>query len=81
MTVSFEISSDHVDEWPPFTDGCPKCVFAGTVVPYATLTDGDQLLAKYHHGRCGHEWVTAWGARWSSNWVRVTGPDVPQIAA
>lgn len=74
MTISFEISSEHVDKYPPFVDGCPSCRFAGVVVPFATLVQGDQLNAFYAHGRCGHEWRTAWSAQWDHSWVRV-GPE------
>ena len=82
MTISYEISRDDFTEWPPFTDGCPKCIaWHGAVVPYATFTQGDTLMAFYHHGRCGHEWFTAWGARYSNSWQRVIGNQQRSIAA
>lgn len=71
MTISFEIAREHMGDWPPFSDGCPHCVFDGTVVPFATITSGDSLTAFYHHGRCGHRWSTNWGAQWSHTWQRV----------
>lgn len=75
MTVSFEISGPDRADAPPFSDGCPRCVFDGTVIPHATLTQGDTLVAFYHHGRCGHEWYTSWSARWSHTWERVVSPN------
>lgn len=73
MTISFEISNKHVSDYPPFSDGCPRCAFPGTVVPLATITSGDSLIAFYKHGRCGNQWSTSWGAQWTDTWVRV-GP-------
>lgn len=74
MNVSFEIARDHSDKWPPFTDGCETCLpngFDGTVVPHATITQGDALVAFYHHGRCGRRWFTSWSAAWDWTWQRV----------
>lgn len=73
MPISFEIAGEHRDKYPPFSDGCPKCVFDGTLVPHATITNGNSLIAFYHHGRCGHEWSTSWGAQWDHTWVRAVG--------
>lgn len=82
MVVSFEITGDARFAAPPFSDGCPKCVFGGVVIPLATYTEGDTLHAFYKHGRCGNQWHTAWGARYSHTWVRVIGNnDWPAIAA
>lgn len=79
MTVSFEISQEHMDTRPPFTDACERCLdFRGSVVPYATMTQGDTLTAFYHHGRCGYEWFTNWGAQWDHTWQRI-GPTGARI--
>lgn len=70
MTFSFEISRDHRDSWPPFSDSCPVCPdFDGVVVPYATTTEGTNLIALYRHRRCGHQWSCHWGAQWDSAWA------------
>lgn len=70
MTYSFEIGRDHVEAWPPFCDRCPACKdFDGTVVPYATRTEGEQLTAFYRHRRCGHQWSCRWQARWHHAWA------------
>ena len=74
MTVSYEISDEYRDDWPPFSDGCERCIgtdWRGTVVPFATVTNGDSLTAFYHHGRCGYQWFTSWGAQYSHTWLRV----------
>lgn len=81
LTISFEITGEAQFGAPPFADGCPKCVFNGRVIPIATYTDGDTLHAFYSHGRCGNKWHTAWGARWSHDWVRVTGGEQRSVAA
>ncbi|MGK5681644.1 hypothetical protein [Actinoplanes sp. URMC 104] len=80
MPISFEISGDDRCDAPPFADGCPQCAFAGVVIPFATFTEGDTLHAFYEHGRCGNQWHTAWGARYSTTWQRVVG-DRPALAA
>lgn len=70
MTYSFEISSEHRNTWPPFSDRCPVCPnFTGTVVPYATTTEGAQLTAYYRHRRCGHQWTCRWNAQWDNAWA------------
>lgn len=75
MPISFEISGpDRVDA-PPFSDGCPRCRFDGAVIPFATFTEGDTLIAFYDHGRCGHQWHTSFGAKYAHNWERVIGTD------
>jgi hypothetical protein len=83
MPISFEITGPARREAPPFSDGCPKCVFDGVVIPYATFTavHNDSLMAFYHHGRCGHEWYTSWSAQYSHTWQRVIGQSPQQIAA
>ncbi|MER7166994.1 hypothetical protein ABT336_13130 [Micromonospora sp. NPDC000207] len=82
MTVSFEISGEHRDKWPPFADGCEVCLrsgFTGTVVPHATVTQGDTLMAFYHHARCGRRWFTSWGAAWDWTWQRIGPADTPAL--
>lgn len=79
MTVSFEIARADSDDRPPFSDGCEGCLkagidFDGTVVPYATVTYGDGLVAFYHHARCGSQWFTSWSAQYAHSWKRI-GPD------
>jgi DNA-directed RNA polymerase subunit M/transcription elongation factor TFIIS len=70
VTFSFEISREHKSSWPPFTDGCPACEdWDGTVVPYATTTEGETLTAFYRHKRCGHQWSCRWQAQWDSEWA------------
>lgn len=70
MTYSFEISQEHRQTAPPFSDGCPVCSdFNGAVVPYATSTEGDKLTAFYRHRRCGHQWSCRWEARWDHTWA------------
>lgn len=70
MTYSFEISRDNIDAWPPFTDACPACTdWNGAVVPYATTTEGETLIAFYRHRRCGHQWSCHWSARWHHAWA------------
>jgi hypothetical protein len=81
MTVSFEIAEQDRSDSPPYSERCPRCEFAGVVVPHTTVTYGDQLFAFYGHGRCGNEWVTSWEARWSDTWVRVIGDGPRAIAA
>lgn len=83
MTISFEIPGAARFEAPPFSDGCEKCCFDGAVIPHATFTHGDTLVALYHHGRCGHEWFTSWSARYSHTWERVVGGSThaEQVAA
>jgi hypothetical protein len=80
MTISFEIPREHIDKWPPFSDGCETCLgagFDGTVVPHATVTYGDSLMAFYHHGRCGKQWYTSFLAQWDHTWQRVEGSPRP----
>ena len=80
MTISFELAAEYRQQAPPFSESCPNCAAGGVVIPHATMTDGDQLLAKYTHGRCGHDWVTSWNARWDDTWQRL-GPGQKAIAA
>lgn len=81
MPVSFEITGPARVDAPPFSDGCPNCVFDGTVIPLATLTQGDTLHAYYHHGRCGYEWSTVWPAQYAPTWQRVVGVDAQRAIA
>lgn len=70
QTFSFEIAREHSDVWPPFCDPCQQCTgWSGTVVPYATTTEGSTLVAFYRHRRCGHQWSCRWSARWHESWV------------
>ncbi len=70
MHYSFEIDSNDSSIVPPFADGCPACIdWYGAVVPYATSTEGDKLVAFYRHRRCGHQWSCRWEARWHEAWV------------
>ena len=81
MPISFEIHGPDRHTAPPFSDGC-ECCFDGAVIPYATFTQGETLMAFYHHGRCGREWYTSWSAQYSHTWQRVTGSgSQPAIAA
>ena len=79
--LSFEITGEAMFEAPPFADGCPHCRISVRVIPIATYTAGDTLHAFYNHGRCGKQWHTAWGARYSHDWHRVQGDASPSIAA
>lgn len=82
MTFSFEIAREHMDKWPPFADGCETCLplgFDGTVVPHATITQGDSLMAFYHHARCGRRWFTSWSAAWDWTWQRVGTGGTPVV--
>jgi hypothetical protein len=73
MPISFELAGPDRRDAPPFSDGCPKCRFDGAVIPFATFTEGDTLLAFYEHGRCGHQWQTSFTAKYAPNWERVIG--------
>lgn len=82
MTFSFEIAHEHMEKWPPFSDGCETCLpagFDGTVVPHATVTQGDTLMAFYHHARCGRRWFTSWSASWDWTWQRVGPGGTPVV--
>ncbi len=80
LVVSFEITGDAMFDAPPFADGCPRCSISVRVIPIASYTEGDTLHAFYNHGRCGHQWHTAWGAQWSHDWARIIG-NRPSLAA
>lgn len=67
-TFSFVLLGRDRRHAPPFSDGCPRCVFDGAVIPYATRTEGDNLIAFYRHRACGHQWSCQWNARYSSMW-------------
>lgn len=66
VTFSFEVVDRA--EAPPFADGCPRCVSGELLVPYATNTEGAEVVAFYRHRRCGYQWLCRWGARWSIGW-------------
>ena len=73
MPISFEIAGPERYNAPPFSDACEHCNFDCAVIPFATITHGDTLIAFYSHGRCGHEWHTSWSAQYSQTWQRVIG--------
>lgn len=67
-TYSFEVDTERPEAAPPFTDRCPRCRPSVRVIPYATTTEGENLIAYYRHRRCGHQWTSQWAARWSDAW-------------
>jgi len=67
VTYSFEIAAKDRPTAPPFSDKCQTYKdWSGVVVPYATTTEGDALIALYRHRRCGHQWSCHWLARWDN---------------
>jgi DNA-directed RNA polymerase subunit M/transcription elongation factor TFIIS len=70
VTYSFEIDRENSQDAPPFADGCPVCTdWYGALVPYATTTEDEILVAFYRHRRCGHQWSCRWRAQWDESWA------------
>lgn len=64
MVFSREVTLDQIATWPPYVDGCPKCVNGNGYVPYAVEAGGrGGVVAFYRHARCGYQWSCGWSAR------------------
>lgn len=60
MVFSREVKRAQFADWPPYVDGCPRCVSINGCVPYATETSGTDVVAFYRHRGCGHQWSCRW---------------------